>query len=30
MKKNVMGGMCGTYGERSGAYTVLVRRPDGK
>jgi len=25
-----MGGMCGAYGERSGAYGVLVGRPDGK
>ena len=25
-----MGGACGTYGERNGAYRVLVGKPDGK
>jgi hypothetical protein len=25
-KKNVMGGICGTYGERNDAYGVLVGR----
>jgi hypothetical protein len=25
-----MGGKCSTYGERRGAYRVLVRKPEGK
>jgi len=28
--KNEMGGACSAYGEKRGAYRVLVRRPDGK
>jgi hypothetical protein len=30
MKKNEMGGACGTYGDRRGAYRVLVGRLEGK
>jgi hypothetical protein len=30
VKKNEMGGACGTYGNRRGAYRDLVGRPDGK
>jgi hypothetical protein len=29
IKNNGMGGACGTYGDRRGAYRVLVRRHDG-
>jgi len=25
-----MGGVCSTYGERRGAYTILVGKPEGK
>jgi hypothetical protein len=25
-----MGGACGTYGERRGAYRILVGRPEGR
>jgi hypothetical protein len=30
MEKNEMGGVCNTYGERKGAYLVLVGKPKGK
>jgi hypothetical protein len=30
MKKNEMGGSCGSYGDRRGASRILVGRPDGK
>ena len=30
LKKNEMGGACSTYGERRGAYRVLVGKPTGK
>jgi len=30
MEKNELGGVCSTYGERSGAYRVLVGKPEGK
>jgi len=30
MKKNKMGGACGTYGERRGAYRILVGKSEGK
>jgi len=29
-EKNDMGGACGTYGDRRGAYRVLVGKPEGK
>jgi len=28
--KNEMGGACSTYGERRGAHSVLVGKPEGK
>ena len=30
IKKNEMGRVCSTYGERRDVYTVLVRKPEGK
>jgi hypothetical protein len=30
MKKNEMGGACGTHGRRRGAYMIRVGRPEGK
>ena len=30
IKKNAMGGACSMYGDRAGAYRVLVGRSDGK
>ena len=30
IEKNEMGGACSTYGERTGAFTVLVVKPEGK
>jgi hypothetical protein len=30
MGKNEMGGACSTYGEKRGAYRILVGRPDGR
>ena len=30
VKKTEMGGTCSTYGERRGAYKVLVGKPDGR
>ena len=30
IKKNEMGGACGTYGEGRGVYRVLVGKPEGK
>jgi hypothetical protein len=30
IKKNKMGGACGTYEARKGTYRVLVRRPKGR
>ena len=30
IKKNEIGGACSTYGERRGAYRVLVGKPEGK
>jgi hypothetical protein len=30
VKKNKMGGTCGTYGKRRGSYSVLVVKPEGK
>ena len=30
IKSRMMGGACGTYGERRGVYRVLVGRPKGK
>ena len=29
IEKNEMGGICSTYGERRGVYSILVRKPDG-
>jgi hypothetical protein len=29
IEKNEMGGDCSTYGEKRGAYRILVRRPEG-
>jgi hypothetical protein len=28
--KNEIGGACSTYGEKTGAYRILVERPEGK
>jgi hypothetical protein len=30
IEKNEMGGACSTYGEKIGAYRVLVGKPEGK
>ena len=30
MKKNEMGGTCGTYGRQRGAYRYMMGRPEGK
>jgi hypothetical protein len=30
VEKNEMGGECSTYGERIGAYRILVGRPEGR
>ena len=30
IEKNEMGGACSAYGERRGAYKVLVGKPEGK
>jgi hypothetical protein len=30
IKKNEKGGACGMYGERRGAYSILVGRPEGR
>jgi hypothetical protein len=30
IKKNEMGGACGTYGGRRGSYGVLVRKSEGR
>jgi hypothetical protein len=30
LEKNGMGGECSTYGEKSGAYRILVGRPEGR
>jgi hypothetical protein len=30
MKRNEIGGACGTYGKRRGAYKVLVENPEEK
>ena len=30
IEKNEMGGICSTYGERTGVYIILVRKPDGE
>jgi hypothetical protein len=30
IEKNEMGGACNTYGERTGAYRILVGRPEEK
>jgi hypothetical protein len=30
IEKNEMGGACSTYGDKRGAYRILVRRPEGR
>jgi hypothetical protein len=30
IEKNEMGGACSTYGEKRGAYRILVGRPEGR